>query len=127
MMLLLDRVEWEVKRLLSTMLKLFASSAGSLELKIQRSSCRSFRTEKWTLARAKDVDEGIKEFRRFKEESNKPSRPKELKTKKTRTAFDGNGKYLVAHSEDEMILKLHEGYRLVQSLNHDKYLMEVVQ
>ena len=27
--------------------------------------------------------------------------------------------------EDEMIEKLHEGFRLVQSLNHDKYLMEI--
>jgi integrase len=73
------------------------------------------------LARAKDVDEGIKEFRRFKEEheENKQAR------KKAKTAFDGNGKYLVAHSEDEMILKLHEGYRLVQSLSQEKYLLEI--
>jgi integrase len=72
------------------------------------------------LARAKDVDEGIKEFRRFKEdeEAGKPR-------KKTKIAYDGNGKYLVAHNEDEMIQKLNEGYRLTQSLNHDKYLMEI--
>jgi hypothetical protein len=70
------------------------------------------------LARGKDVDEGIKEFRRLQEEegSEKPKR-----------AHDGNGKYLVAHTEDEMLEKLHEGFRLVQGLNHDKYLMEVVQ
>jgi integrase len=71
------------------------------------------------LARAKDVDEGIREFRRFKEE-----REEEPKKTKARTAYDGNGKYLVAHSEDEMIQKLHEGYTLVQSLNADKYLLE---
>jgi len=72
------------------------------------------------LARAKDVDEGIKEFRRFKEDGEA-----EQPRKETRTAHDGNGKYLVAHTEDEMIQKLHEGFRLVQSLNHDKYLMEI--
>jgi integrase len=72
------------------------------------------------LARAKDVDEGIKEFRRFKEEEEA-----EQPRKKTRTAHDGNGKYLVAHNEDEMIQKLHEGFRLVQGLSHDKYLMEI--
>ena len=48
----------------------------------------------------------------------------EQSRKKTETAH-GNGKYLVAHNEHEMIQKLHEGFRLVQSLNHDKYLMEI--
>lgn len=75
------------------------------------------------LARAKDVDEGIKEFRRFKEEHEDA----EQSRKKTKTAHDGNGKYLVAHNEEEMLQKLHEGYKLVQGLNHDKYLMEVAQ
>ena len=70
------------------------------------------------LARAKDVDEGIKEFRRLQEEE---------RSEKPKRAHDGNGKYLVAHNEDEMLQKLHEGFRLVQGLNHDKYLMEVVQ
>jgi integrase len=70
------------------------------------------------LARAKDIDEGIKEFRRLQEEE---------RSEKPKRAHDGNGKYLVAHNEDQMIQKLHEGFRLVQSLNHDKYLMEVVQ
>jgi integrase len=72
------------------------------------------------LARAKDVDEGIKEFRRFKEDGEA-----EQPRKETKTAHDGNGKYLVAHTEDEMIRKLHEGYSLVQSLNNDKYLLEI--
>lgn len=72
------------------------------------------------LARAKDVDEGIKEFRRFKEDGEA-----EQPEKQTGTAHDGNGKYLVAHTEDEMIQKLHEGYSLIQSLNNDKYLLEI--
>jgi hypothetical protein len=30
-----------------------------------------------------------------------------------------------SNNEDEMIQKLHEGYKLVQSLNHDKYLLQL--
>jgi integrase len=66
-------------------------------------------------ARAKDVDEAIQEFRRFREE--KPE-------KKLRTMHDGNGKYLVAKSEEELIQRLHDGWKLLQSLSHDKYLLE---
>jgi integrase len=74
------------------------------------------------LARAKDVDQAITEFRRFKDE---PSGSGEQKGKrKTRTKQDGNGKYLVAKGEDELIGRLRDGYRLVQPLNHDKYLLE---
>lgn len=64
------------------------------------------------LARAKTVDEGITEFRRLQEE------PKA----KPGTMHDGNGKYLVAKSE--MIQRLHDGWQVVQALNHDKYLLE---
>jgi len=46
-------------------------------------------------------------------------------SEKPKRAHDGNGKYLVAHNEDEMLQKLHEGYKLIQGLNHDKYLMEL--
>jgi hypothetical protein len=35
-----------------------------------------------------------------------------------------NNKYLVAKSEDEMIERLHDDWRVVQALNHDKYLLE---
>jgi uncharacterized protein YlzI (FlbEa/FlbD family) len=64
------------------------------------------------LARTKNVDEAVDEFKRFKDEST------------SKTMHNGNGKYLVAKSEEEMIQRLHDGYRLVQSLNHDKYLLE---
>jgi integrase len=72
------------------------------------------------LARAKSVDDAVQEFRRFREEHEEIQEPR----KKTKTAHDGNGKYFVAHNEDEMIDKLHEGFKLVQSLNNDKYLLE---
>jgi hypothetical protein len=72
------------------------------------------------LARARNIDEGTEEFRKFKEESE------ERKShRKARTAHDGNGRYLVAHNKEEMIRKLHEGQSLVQSLTGDKYLLEV--
>lgn len=73
------------------------------------------------LGRAKDVDEGIKEFRRFREEHEDQEKPR----KKAKAAYDGNGKYLVARGEKEMIRKLHEGYNLVQGLSHDKFLLEL--
>lgn len=31
---------------------------------------------------------------------------------------------LVARNEEELIQRLHDGYKLVQPLNHDKYLLE---
>jgi len=62
------------------------------------------------LARAKDVDEAIKEFKRFKD--------------KPKTMHNGNGKYLVARSEKELIKRLHDGWKLVQPLNHEKYLLQ---
>ena len=72
------------------------------------------------LARAKDVDEGIKEFRRFKQDHEETGQTQ----KKTKTMHDGNGRYLIAKGEEEMIQRLHDGYRLVQGLSHGKYLLE---
>jgi hypothetical protein len=37
---------------------------------------------------------------------------------------DGNGKYYVAHTEDELIQRLHDGYKLIQSLGPEKFLLE---
>jgi C4-type Zn-finger protein len=45
-------------------------------------------------------------------------------TAKFRTMHDGDGKYYVAKSEDEMIQRLHDDWRVVQALNHDKYLLD---
>ena len=59
------------------------------------------------LARAKNMDEAITEFRRLKDESTKTE----------------NGKHLIANGEPEPIKRLDEGYSLVQSLNEDKFLL----
>ena len=47
------------------------------------------------LARSRDVDEAVREFKRFKEEPEK----------KVKTMTDGNGKYCVAHGDDELIVR----------------------
>jgi integrase len=96
----------EEKKLRGQMLIDFAKLQGYEESELKRLE--------EVLARSKDVDEAIQEFRRFKgEDSEEP-----------KTMHDGNGKYLVAKNEDELIQRLHDGYRLVQPLNHDKYLLE---
>ena len=62
------------------------------------------------LARAKDMDEAITEFRRFKDEPE--------------TMHNGNGKYYVAKGEGELIQRLHDGWKLTQALNGEKYLLQ---
>ena len=92
----------EEKQLRSRMLLDFAKLQGYGEPELKRLG--------EVLARAKDVDEAIKEFRRFKDEPE--------------TLHDGNGKYYVARGEDELIQKLHDSWKLVQPLNHEKYLLQ---
>ena len=62
------------------------------------------------LARAKTIDEAIQEFRRFKEEPE--------------TMTNGNGEYVVVQGEGELLRRLEQGWKLVQSLNRDKYLLQ---
>lgn len=94
------------KKMRSKMLVDFARLQGTPESELRKLE--------EVLARAKTVDEGITEFRRLQEESKA----------KPRTMHNGNGKYQVAKSEDEMIKRLHNGWRVIQALNHDKYLLE---
>ena len=62
------------------------------------------------LARAKDVDEAIKEFRRFSDDAKPTS--------------NGNGKYQVAKGEAELMQRLSDCWSLVQSLNEDRFLLQ---
>lgn len=64
------------------------------------------------LARAKDIDEGIREFRKFQEEQSE-------------TTTNGNGEYAVVEGEGELLRRLENGWGLVQSLNGDKYLLQL--
>lgn len=94
------------KKMRSKMLLDFARLQGTPESELRKLE--------EVLARAKTVDEGITEFRRLQEETKA----------KPRTMHNGNGKYLVADSEEEMIQRLNDGWRVIQALNHDKYLLE---
>jgi integrase len=97
------------KNLRKKMLLDFAKIQGSPEDELKRLD--------EILARSKDIDEGIKEFRRFKEEETREPSPR-------KTAHDGNGKYYIAHGEAEMIQRLHDGWELKHALSYDKYLVE---
>jgi integrase len=66
------------------------------------------------LAKAKDIDEGIREFKRFQETEKTKSLPN-----------GGNPKYAVAQGEKQLLEMLDKGYRLIQPLNHDKYLLQL--
>lgn len=59
------------------------------------------------LARARDMDEAISEFRRLKDESS-----------------NGNGKHVIAEGEPELLRRLDAGWSLVQNLNGDKFLLQ---
>jgi integrase len=64
------------------------------------------------LARSKNTDEAIREFRRFQEKED------------CKTLNNGNGKYFVVKGEDDLIQRLDDGWKLVQPLNHEKYLLQ---
>ena len=54
----------------------------------------------------------------------KPSRNLIFISRRMNRNLNGNGKYLVAKGEEEMIQRLHDGWTLKQALNSDKYLLE---
>jgi integrase len=92
----------EEKQLRSKMLLDFARLQGYGEGELKRLE--------EVLARAKDIDEAIHEFKRLREKpENMPN---------------GNGKYMIVQGESELLLRLEDGWKLVQPLNGDKYLLQ---
>lgn len=77
--------------------------------RLQGYSGQEFKRLEEVLARAKDIDEVISEFKRFKD--------------KPETLHNGNG-YTVVEEEAELLRRLENGWRLVQPLNHEKYLLQ---
>lgn len=65
------------------------------------------------LARAKDVEEGISEFRKLSEHAQ----PKEQ--------VSNQPKHIIVTGDSELLSKLEKGYLLVQSLEDDKFLMKL--
>lgn len=92
----------EEKQLRGRMLLDFAKLQGYGETELKRLE--------EVLARSKNMDEAIQEFRRFKDT---PSRE-----------TDGNGKYYVAHGEAELVHRLHDGWKLKHTLSSEKFLIE---
>ena len=69
------------------------------------------------LARAKDVDEAITEFRHLTHDEKKTSQGTLNKT--------ANGKYNVVKGESELVKYLDNGWSLIQSLSEEKFLMKI--
>ena len=90
--------------------------------KIQGYDEEKLRKLEEVLARSKDVDEAIEEFRKFKEDASEAGVPEHTSTPKRN---NGNGRYLVARGETELIRRLDEGANLIQNLNEDKYLLRL--
>jgi integrase len=94
----------EKRKLRSRMLLDFARLQGYNEAEIKR-----FRD---VLARSKDIDEAIIEFRRFKDYP------------KTITHDKDKGEFFVVNNEAELIQKLQDGWELVRPLNGSKFLIQ---
>jgi len=60
------------------------------------------------LARAKNMDQAIEEFRKLQEDPQN----------------NNHSKYKVVHGDDALLGYLHAGWELVKELNHDKYLLK---
>jgi integrase len=104
----------EQKQLAAQIMKATAASLGTV-------SDEQLKRIDEIFARAKTIDEAVNEFRKFKTEED---REEEKGERKPKTMHDGNGKYYVAHNEDELIQRLHDGYKLIQSLGPEKFLLE---
>jgi integrase len=97
----------EEKKLRSKMLLDFAKLQGYDEEKIKKLED--------ILARAKDPDEAIEEFRKLKDYAESPSIQKTIKQQP---------KHIIVKGDAELLKKLDDGYSLVESLDEDKFLMK---
>ena len=76
------------------------------------------------LAKAKDVDEAIEEFRKLEDEGAEEFRKLDDESANNNRSVN-RSKHIVAHGEREMLQRLEEGYRLVQPLQEEKFLLEL--
>ena len=93
----------EEKKLKAEMLLNFAKLQGYVDDQLKRLED--------ILARAKDMDEAISEFRRLKDEGANDN-------------GNGIGKHVIVKDEPELLKRLDEGWNLVQNLNGGKFLLE---
>lgn len=97
----------EEKKLRSQMLMDFAKLQGYEPEKLKKLED--------VLARSKDLDEGISEFRKLGE--GEQAQPIENKQRQP--------KNIIVKGDTELLRKLEDGYSLVQSLDADKFLMKL--
>lgn len=69
------------------------------------------------LMRAKNMEEYYTELRKLKDSHFQEEQDSE-------TMYNGNGKHVVVQGEGELLRRLENGWRLVQPLNHEKYLLQ---
>ncbi len=99
----------EEKKLRSKMLLDFARLQGYDDNQLQKLGD--------VLARAKDVDEAITEFRHLNEDS--------AQTDNRAQSRSATGKYSVVKGEGELVKHLDDGWSLIQSLSEEKFLMKM--
>lgn len=99
-------VPTEEKKLRSQMLLDFA--------KLQGYETEKLRKLEEVLARSKDPDEAITEFRKLSEQAQIIVEPQKQQPK-----------HIVVKGDEELLKKLDSGYHLVEPLNDDKFLMEL--
>ncbi len=72
------------------------------------------------LAKHRSVDESIQEIRRLKEDSDKTAEESGEST--AASNHDKSQRYFIVKGDDDMVRRLNDGWKLVQSLNDEKYL-----
>ena len=93
----------EEKKLRSQMLLDFA--------KLQGYETEQLKKLEEVLARSKDIEEGISEFRKLGDQAQSKEAPKQLK-------------HIIVKGDNELLKKLESGYSLVQTLDEEKFLMK---
>ncbi len=63
------------------------------------------------LARSKDIEEGISEFRKLGDQAQSKETPRQ-------------SKHIIVKGDNELLKKLESGYSLVQTLDEEKFLMK---
>jgi len=108
--LTIQAVPAEEKKLRSKMLLDFARLQGYDDEELKKLED--------VLAKAKDVDEAITEFRRLREEAGEQA-------SRQVSNNGGKGKYSIAKGDAELLKRLDDGWSLVQNLSEDKFLIKM--
>lgn len=103
--LTINAIPTEEKKLRSQMLIDFA--------KLQGYEPDQLKKLEEVLAKAKDVEEGISEFRKFSDQADTTTQPKK------------QPQHFIVKGDSELIKNLDSGYSLVKTLDNDRFLMKL--